>query len=231
MSWLQHLFLLPALFVGVLLALTACGGGGGHSSSEPLTIEIYGDSIVRGPGLSAPLPAALRVLRPGWVIDDRSASGLVLADLVAGYSEPWPGAPPDAYPRGPQPPFAKVSRSARVVVLAAGLNDALEMRTPAQYEADLREAIRIVRAENRTPVLAGIVGLPVAELFTSERVARQAELNAVTFALAAEQGLQHAGWGEDYLGPVDVIDNVHRTQAASDRLAALLVAAIERTQQ
>ncbi|AVS67842.1 hypothetical protein C8245_21155 [Paracidovorax avenae] len=230
MSWLQHLFLLPALFAGVLLALTACGGGG-RDASQPLTIEIYGDSIVRGPGLSAPLPATLRALRPMWAIDDRSASGLVLADLVAGYAEPWPGAPPDAYPRGPQPPFAAVHRAAHVVVLAAGLNDALEMRAPAQYEADLREAIRIVRAEGRVPVLAGIVDLPAADLFTAERVARRAELNAVTLALAAELGLQHAGWGEDYRGPADVIDNVHRTQAASERLAALLVAAIERTQQ
>nr|WP_235492165.1 hypothetical protein [Paracidovorax avenae] len=102
------------------------------------------------------------------------------------------------------------------------------MRTPAQYEVDLREAIRIVQAEGRTPVLAGIVNLPVADLFTPERVARRAELNAVTLALAEELGLQHAGWGEDYRGPGDVIDNVHRTQAASDRLAALLAAAIER---
>ncbi|ABM32931.1 SGNH/GDSL hydrolase family protein [Paracidovorax citrulli] len=228
MNWLQYLFLLPAVFAMVLGLLVGCGGGGGGGST-PLSIEIFGDSIARGPGISTPMPATLRALRPAWAIDDRSASGLVLADLIAGYSAPWPGAPADAYPRGPQPPFAQVSRSARVVVLAAGLNDALEMRTPAQYGADLREAIRIVRAEGRLPVLAGIVDLPVADLFTPERVARRAELNAVTLALAAELGLQHAGWGEDYRGPVDVIDNVHRTQAASDRLAVLLAAAIERS--
>ena len=55
------------------------------------------------------------------------------------------------------------------------------------------------------------------------------EFNAVTLRLAAELGLQHAGWREDYRGPGDVIsDQIHRTQEASDRLAALVVAAIER---
>ncbi|SFE09967.1 GDSL-type esterase/lipase family protein [Paracidovorax konjaci] len=233
MNWLQHLFLLPVLFASVLLALAACGGGGGggdgdEAGAKPVSVDLFGDSIMRGPGIATPLSAALRTLRPGWTVEDHSANGLVLADMIAGYAEPWPGAPADAYPLGPQPPFADVRRSACVVVLAAGLNDALEMRTPEQFGTDLREAIRIVQAEGRTPVLTGLVDLPAADFFTAERVQRRRELDAVTLAIAGELNLQHAGWGQDYQGPQDVFDNVHRTQAASDRLAARLASAIER---
>ena len=39
------------------------------------------------------------------------------------------------------------------------------------------------------------------------------------------------GWGEDYQGESDTHDLIHRTQAASDRLAALLVAAIEKGEE
>ncbi|WCM86640.1 hypothetical protein [Acidovorax sp. NCPPB 3576] len=60
-------------------------------------------------------------------------------------------------------------------------------------------------------------------------VVHAAALNAITLSVAHDLGLQHAGWGEDYRGPEDLIDSVHRSQAASDRLAVLLVAAIDRS--
>nr|WP_232521767.1 GDSL-type esterase/lipase family protein [Paracidovorax citrulli] len=117
----------------------------------------------------------------------------------------------------------------QIIVLGLGLNDALEMRSVDQFEADLRDALRIIHSEWRTPVLTGIVDVPVADLFTPERVRRRHELNQVTLRVAEQMGVSHARWGEDYRGVGDVIDNIHRTQVASDRLAALLVEAIERT--
>ncbi|MDA8455178.1 GDSL-type esterase/lipase family protein [Acidovorax sp. GBBC 3334] len=194
-----------------------------------MSIETFGDSILRGPGIAMPIPETMMSLRPGWAVEDRSAVGLLMQDLLLGYTEPYPGAPADAFPLGPQPPFNAVRRDAEIIVLGLGLNDALEMRSPADFEANLRDALRIIHSEWRTPILTGIVDVPVADLFTAERVQRRRELNSVTLAVAADLRVEHAGWGEDYRGVEDVIDNVHRTQAASDRLAALLVAAIERT--
>ncbi|MCT6721686.1 GDSL-type esterase/lipase family protein [Acidovorax sp. K2F] len=220
-----------AIIVGLgLVAAFALSRKGGGAASPPLPVSVTldGDSILYGPTLAHNIAARLREWRPQWTVDDRGVYGLKLWQLIAGYTEPFPGAGPELFPRGPQPPYAQVQRNTRIVVLEAGGNDALEMRTVAEYEADLREAIRIVQAEGRTAVLTGIVDLPVADIFTPPIKARRDELNAVTLRVAAELGLQHAGWGEDYQGPQDVFDNVHRTQAASDRLAALLVAAIER---
>lgn len=226
----QSVYLLPLIFAAALGLLVGCGGGGGSSdrTAELHTVEVYGDSIVRSPGLAVPMAQALRSMLPGWSIDDRSASGLRLAELMTGYAEPFKGAARELYPAGPQPAFAAVSRQAHVVVIALGANDAPGTRPVDAFERDLREAVRIVRAEGRTAVLTGIVGLPVSDAFPAPWVARSAELNAITLAVAAELGLQHAGWGEAYEGPKDVIDSVHRTQDASDRLAARLASAIER---
>lgn len=211
-----HSFLGPLLagfFMSVALTLAACGGGGGDAPAPAqIVVEIYGDSIMSAPGIATPPPAAIRVLRPAWVVNNHALAGSTLQQTLQG--------------------FASQPRTGRYVVLEHGGNDALILRTPAEFEADLREAIRIVRAEGRVPVLTGIVDLPGDPVFFTTPVrARMAELNAVTLVVAAELGLQHAGWREDYRGPGDVIsDQIHRTQEASDRLAALVVAAVERAE-
>ncbi len=81
-------------------------------------------------------------------------------------------------------------------MLGLGLNDALEMRSVDQFEADLRDALRIIHSEWRTPVLTGIVDVPVADLFTPERVRRRHELNQVTLRVAEQMGVSHARWGK-----------------------------------
>lgn len=216
--------LLAGFFMSV--ALLGCGGGG--SGNEPVTVEIYGDSITFGPAIDRNVAAQVRQLRPGWAVEDHSAVGLNLAELVVGYAEPYPGAPASEYPKGPQPAFDKVQRSARFVVIAAGGNDALAQRTPEQFESDLRSVIDTLVREGRVPVLTGIVGVPPSDYFTPAALARRDVLDAITARLASTYGVRHAHWGEDYLGEADTHDLIHRTQAASDRLAALLVAAIER---
>lgn len=217
--------LLAGFFMSVAL-LFGCGGGGG---SDRVSIEIHGDSIPFGPGIERNVAAQIRVLRPDWDVLDVSASGLDLSDVVNGYTEPYKNAPPEAFPAGPQPPIAQRLLVGRFQVIEVGGNDALEMRDPAVYEADLRSAIKAIQAAGRVPVLTGIVNAPTSDFFTPTVLVRRDELNAITLRLAAELGLPHAGWGEDYRGEVDVIhDRIHRTQEASDRLAALLVQAIER---
>lgn len=226
--------LIAGLFFALLILLVACGGGGGSDDQAPPapSLEIYGDSIPFGPGIERNVAAQIRALRPEWTVMDYSAGGVDLRDVLHGYQEPYPGASPDVYPQGPQPAFAVKAKASRYQVIALGGNDALGMQQPASFEAGLRELIGIARAEGRVPILTGIVNAPTGEFFTQAVLERRGELNAITLSLAAELGLQHAGWGEDYRGEVDVIhDRIHRTQVASDRLAALLVAAVERAAQ
>ena len=216
------------LLAGFFMAVALLGCGGGGSGSEPVTVEIYGDSITFGPAIDRNVAAQVRQLRPGWAVEDHSAVGLNLAELVVGYAEPYPGAPASEYPKGPQPAFDKVQRSARFVVIELGGNDALSERPPEQFEADLRTVIDVLVREGRVPVLTGIVGVPPSAYFTPAALTRRDVLNAITHRVAQAYGLPHAGWGEDYRGDADTHDQIHRTQAASDRLAALLVAAIEK---
>lgn len=217
-----------AFFMAVAVALAGCGGGGPAQDSR-ISVEIYGDSITVGPALSRNVAAQIRALRPAWSVVDVSASGSGLQLVLHGYAEPYPGAPPEAYPAGPQKALALRTKVARYQVIAVGGNDALVGNDPAGFEAGLREAVQIIRSEGRVPVFTGIVNAPPGDAFTPEVLARRDQLNAITLRVAAELGVEHAGWGEDYRGEQDVIaDQIHRTQAASDRLAVLLVAAVER---
>lgn len=216
-----------AFFMAVAMALTGCGGGGSTQVSR-VSVEIYGDSILIGPTLQRNVAAQMRALRPQWTVVDVSASGSGLQLVLHGYSEPYPNAPREAYPAGPQEALSRRQMVARYQVIAVGGNDALLGNDPAVFEAGLREAVQIIRGEGRVPIFAGIVNAPPGDTFTPAVLARRDQLNAITLRLAAELGVTCAGWGEDYRGDADVIgDRIHRTQDASDRLAALLVAAVE----
>lgn len=216
------------LLAGFFMAVALVGCGGGGSTPAAVTVEIYGDSITFGPAIERNVAAQVEALRPGWTVDDRSAVGLDLRELVTGYAEPFAGAPKSDYPKGAQPAFDKVRRSARFVVIELGGNDALSERPPEQFEADLRSVIDTLVREGRVPVLTGIVGVPPSDYFTPAALARRDVLDAITARVAIAYGVRHAHWGKDYQGESDTLDKIHRTQAASDRLAALLVAAIER---
>lgn len=225
--------LMPVIFLVFFGLLAACGGGGGGvhgetSKAKAIPVQIDGDSLSFRAMLAHSVPSRLQEWRPSWTVTDRGVSGLTLKNLVSGYTEPFTGAPTSEFPRGPQQPYSTNPKSGRIVVLALGVNDALEMRSVADFDADLRLAIRILHAEMRTPVLTGLVDMPVSDVFHQDRKTRRDELNQVTLRVAVELGLQHAGWGEDYRGPHDIFDSVHRTQEASDRLAVLLMQAIER---
>lgn len=192
--------------LAAVAALISCGGGGGGADApapQALGVELYSDSIGAGYGVRVPPAARMQQLRPAWQVVDHSVNGLQLTALMQG--------------------FAGLHRTGRYVPLALGLNDAY--LGALGYEQSLRTAIEQLQREGRVPVLTGVVGVPRPPALAVRH-------NAITHALAREYGLQHAGWGEDYRGEVDVIaDGIHRTQEASDRLAALLVAAIERAAQ
>lgn len=190
------------------VGLMACGGGGENKepeAAEPprpapqLTVDLYGDSIGAGYGVEVTPAERIALIRPTWGVMDYSVYGLKLSELME--------------------VFATIPRSARFVALALGFNDANEQ--DPNFETNLRSAIEIILREGRIPVLSGIVGV-------SAPTPLMLRYNAATHRLAQEYGLEHAGWGESFQ-PGDVApDGIHRTQEASDRLAALLANAIER---
>lgn len=217
-----------AFLMAFAIALVGCGGGGPEKSDDVVSVEIYGDSILIGPTLQRNVAAQMRALRPGWSVVDVSASGSGLQLVLHGYNEPYPNAPHEAYPAGPQKALSRRQMVARYQVIAVGGNDALLGNDPAVFEAGLREAVQIIRSDGRVPIISGIVNAPAGDAFTPRVLLLRDELNAITLRVAMELGVVHAGWGEDYRGDADVIgDRIHRTQDASDRLAALLVAAVE----
>lgn len=187
-----------AFFMAAAIALAGCGGSG-SGPSQALVVDVYGDSILAGYGLAVTPIERMRALRPAWRITDHAANGLALKALVPG--------------------FAEAPRTGRVVVLGNGLVDA--MQGLQGFEQDLRAAVLQLLAEGRVPVLTGLARTPHAPPLA-------AEYNAATHAVAQEFGLPHAGWWEAYREGDAAPDGVHRTQAASDQLVALLLAAVER---
>ncbi len=229
-------YLLVALSVA---ALTACGGGGmgddfasvpdspfaGKSVSfNQATVDVYGDSISIGVGVEISPIMRLNEYRPNWVVDHHSAGGLRLDSLVAGYSEPFPGASPIYFPKGPQLPFAEVERNSRFVVIGLGINDALNDQTASdaqRYEDHLRYVVRTLLAEKRIPILTGVVNIASNPML-------RGHYNIVTHKIAEEYGLVHAGWGEAYGAEGVGADTIHPNQMGSDRLAGQLIEAIDK---
>ena len=217
--------LLAGFFMAVAFVLASCGGGG-DDAPKPLKVAIYGDSIPFGYDLPVGLVQRMEEMRPAWAIQKRYAGSLRLQQLVDGYREPFDNAPAWTFPAGPQRPFVEETRAEEVSVVQTLVNDTFH--DASNCEAHMRLVIATLLKEGRTPVLTGIVGMEL-DTFPPHVAPQWRACNSMTHALAAEYGLQHAGWDLDYRGPQDLKpDRVHRTQEGSDRLAALLVQAIER---
>lgn len=221
-----HVFSAVALFA--LCGLSGCGGGSTSEPPEPvrISVDFFGDSLWRGLGVDVSLVQQVRIQRPEWAVGDYTAVGLLLRSLMAGYEEPYVNAPAASFPLGPQPPFEAVKRNGRFTVISLGGNDAYSLSSVEQFEKELRQAIAIVQSEGRVPVLTGIPGVPVGDVFNQSVIDRCKEMNQVTLDVAEELRLPHARWADDYRGPSDTIDGIHRTQEASDRLATLLIKTI-----
>lgn len=197
------------------LALAGCGGGGsdGNDDRSPqnpaapdlaarLAVDLHGDSIMAGYGVEFSPAKRVAQARPQWNVLDHSEYGVKLSELL------------------PNLPY--LPRTASIVVLALGLNDAAA--GDDQFEQNLRQAIELLLQQGQTPVLTGLVGEP-------NPTPRRVQYNTVTLQLASRYGLEHAHWHEDYRPGDASPDGIHRTQEASDRLAALLAQAIDRAVQ
>ena len=187
--------------------MIGCGGGSDEPSRPSVTLD--GDSIAFGLGL--PVKPADMLRNHGFEVVDKTAVGLLLPDMVAGYSAPYADAPADHYPNGPQPAYSSVSRSTQFVVLQAGANDV--MFAPETFEASLVSAVRTLQAEGRTVVLTGITQI------TPEPPAWR-EANEATHRIARDFGLRHAGWDSVQ---ITTIDGIHPDEASMRQLVQRLV--------
>jgi len=221
MSYWYSVVVRSVIALSVVLLLS-CGG----SSVTPLKVELNGDSIVYGQGLDVRPSVYLQSLLPDVIIEDKSQVGLTLDSLVRGYSTPWVDGP---VPRlGTQPPFNQIERTADIVVISLGGNDAYAGLSPDEFEVELREVIQVIKGEGRVPVLTGIVQLtPSTYGFDYPTVQRAIELNERTKVIAKDMNVINVNWDTvEYNGLLDTLDGIHRTQQASnlliERLALVL---------
>lgn len=187
--------------------------------TKPISVDLCGDSVMRGVAVTLSPIDYIKQQRPTWVVTDHAAGGLTTRDLLNGYTEPDAGLPTEYWPNGPQPAFSKIGRVHKFVVLQTGFNDAF--RSVTGFDSNMRKLVDIVLREGRIPVLTGVFNVNIS-------VAGRAANNAATLQIASDYGLQHAGWNEDFLSTDVATDTIHRTQVASNRMAGTLIAAIER---
>ena len=191
------------------------------------SVELNGDSVMYGQGLDVRPSAYLQELLPELNIQDKSQVGLALDSLVKGYSTPWLNGP---VPRlGVQFAFNSIERTADIVVISLGGNDAYSDLSPVVFEEQLRGVIQRVKDEGRIPVLTGIVQLtPSAMGFDYLTVNRAIELNSITQKIAQDMNVVNANWDSvEYKGLIDTIDGIHRSQPASNLLVQRLAETIK----
>lgn len=207
----------------VFILLYGCGG-----SESPLKVELNGDSAMFGHGLDVKPDARLKELRPELIIENKAESGLTLNSLMSGYSKTWINGP---VPRlGIQPPFAEIKRTSDVVVISLGANDAYGNLSIIEFERQLRTVISTIQSEGRVPVITGVVQLTASPTgFDQGTVSRSIEFDRVIMRVTTELNVLNANWATvEYNGLSDTIDQIHRTQQASDRLVIRLAETLDR---
>jgi len=195
---------------GLALLLLAPWGPRAAAGAEapPVVIVSLGDSTTAGTPFflspleappdgegdaSAPYPAALAALRPGWRVLNRGVDGERADEIRARFDR-------DVFAASP-----------RFVVILAGVNDAYQGRAAAATEADLLWMYERAARRGVEPVLATIMPFTRA---TPEQSARIRELNAWIAKTAAARG-----WGlADLHAAVAAADDPDRLAASADGL-------------
>ena len=193
----------------------------------PLSVELNGDSILFGWACESTPAMQMRAERPKWTITDRNACGLRMADFMVGYQESFPGAPSDMFPAGPQQAFKEAPHASQVMVIGLGLNDSYGLLSADDYRQQLLATLAVIRDAGAVPVFTGLMQIPHG-YYGPAQDANLDEFHRVMRDVAMEEGVIHAGWDDEYEGEGDLQpDHIHRAQAATDRLTARLIAAID----
>jgi len=115
-----------------------------------------------------------------------------------------------------------------VIVLGLGLNDSYGYLSPEAYRQQLLDALVVIRSGGAVPVFTGLVPIP-SGYYDPVQDANLLAFQQVMREVADAQCVIHAGWDQEYQGEGDLQDDhIHRSQGATDRLAARLIAAIDR---
>jgi hypothetical protein len=166
------------------------------------SVELYGDSILHGGYLGnrrleeAPA-AALRRMRPRYKVVDRSVNGESASARSIS--------------------FAGETRSGRIVVIAHGLNDAMQN---LPLESALRSMIAKARAEGRDVVLTGL-----SQTLAGTGV--RARGDATIRRVARDLAVPFADWGSVALTHGEMADIHHPSQADSIRLVERLAQVLD----
>jgi hypothetical protein len=177
-------------------------------------VALHGDSILRGAyvalkdGKEVPgrwqrhASAEIKVRRPAYTVHDHTVSGQSLSTMRASFS---------------------AENLPRIVVLGSGI---AEGWSGGSVSKSLTRLVRTIQAKGSIPIITGYSRqLPNASMDETmlagrDRADREARM------VAEGMKVQFADFGA--AGPIEIVDDVHPTEAYSLRLTEQLIAALDR---
>lgn len=162
---------LTALISAILL-LGCDSGGGGGGPSNPITVAVLGDSESSGgnyPGIP-PWPSLLAQEEPEWTVINLAVSGSTSATGVNRIG-------------------TAISRSADVIVIMYGANNAIQSQSPAALEQDLLRMVGTAKAAGARVVLVDIMPFFGARSIYN---GNSAAMNSVIASVASRERVQLA---------------------------------------
>lgn len=198
-----------------------------HKPSPPVTktVGMYGDSITKGDGLDpSPTVRMTQMAQGAWTGIDYALGGSTVMDAVAGTD-----------PRMPFGPWAQQMKIDTSLLIVIGYAGATALRHPDkidEYERLLEEMIDQAEEQGKIVILRGMSHVPA--LIQGENEVDSDRLNKAlanfdgrTRWIAVRLGLRFVDLRMlPFAGQSDLMDKVHPNQAYSDRISALVVAAI-----
>jgi hypothetical protein len=205
--------MLRAVLLVLSILLQACGGGAAPSNRVQLA-PMWGDSSASGhvdPQVAGywrlpdpPARAMQRALGDGYLVVDYSMPGATVRGILDGGATLASEAFRDQL----------LTIKPDVIVLRAGGPDALLGTDPVQFEADVRELVRLARFAAPRVVLVGLFHLPAFQ-------ERMVLFDAILRRVAAEEGVRFADTMAVPAG--ELADNIHPAQPYASALLLPIV--------
>ena len=207
-----------AIRLGVLLVLTAVFLGSpawakAQKKKNHCSLDLYGDSILHGAyvhkegdreqaGRWTRFPAAeIKTQRPAYTIHDRTLSGQSLAAMTADF---------------------KVSDMSRIVVLGNGIAE-------GWYGGDVRNTlanlVQVIRKSGGTPIITGYARQLPNRYMTPKKLAGRDRADNDAREVAELMRVAFVDFGA--AGPIEIVDNVHPSEAYSLRLTERLIKTLD----
>jgi hypothetical protein len=171
-------------------------------SFDNCTIELNGDSILRGYGVSTSPADWLR--SRGYTVDDRAQDGRSTWELVRANNN-----------------FDSLAHDSRIVVIQTGINDHRRqyesgwppVDTVQGVKQDYRYLIRKARELGQIPVVAGIIQLGYPNALGDAGYTTIANIRAAVKQVALEEQAHYASFDAV---PLAWTDTIHLNQASSN---------------